>query len=73
MNAALLYPALHQMEQEGLVQASWVESKGQHRRKVYSITPAGQDRLAQGQGEWRRFFVQLFGVFDRPVETRSEP
>lgn len=73
MNAALIYPALHQMEQDGLVHASWEESKGQRRRKVYSITPDGQNRLAHGQSEWRRFFVQLFGVFDQPAETRSEP
>ncbi len=73
MNAALLYPALHQMEQDGLVQASWEEGKGSRRRKIYAITSAGRKRLAQGQSEWQRFFTQLFDVIGRQAETRSEP
>ncbi len=73
MNAALLYPALHQMEQEGLVQSSWEAGQGSRRRKIYTITPAGRQRLAQGQGEWQRFFTRLFDVIGPAAETRSEP
>jgi PadR family transcriptional regulator, regulatory protein PadR len=73
MNAALLYPTLHQMEQEGLVQAIWETGAGQRRRRIYTITPAGHQRLAQSRSEWRYFFDRLFQMMDRPVETRSEP
>lgn len=73
MNAALLYPTLHQMEQEGLLESRWEGETGQRRRKIYLITPAGRSRLAQGQVEWRRFFDQLFAVINPPAETRIEP
>jgi PadR family transcriptional regulator, regulatory protein PadR len=60
MTAALLYPALHQMEQAGLVTSDWEQSSGQHKRKVYAITPSGRQRLSRGQAEWRQFVDRLF-------------
>lgn len=59
MTAALLYPTLHEMELDELVNAEWVDISGQRRRKVYSITPKGQQQLTKGQHEWRRFFNEL--------------
>jgi PadR family transcriptional regulator, regulatory protein PadR len=59
MTAALLYPALHEMEQEKLVEAVWEEIPGKKRRKIYSITQLGREHLTQGQSEWRRFVDQL--------------
>lgn len=72
MTAALLYPTLHQMEQDGLVEANWEAGSGQRRRKVYAITPRGQEHLQQGQKEWQRFFEQLFGVLDHPAKIQRE-
>lgn len=65
MTAALLYPTLHQMERDGLIQGKWVESKGTRRRKVYEVTQAGLDRLAAGQADWSRFAEQLFKLLGR--------
>ncbi|MGD0005695.1 MAG: PadR family transcriptional regulator [Anaerolineaceae bacterium] len=59
LTAALLYPALHQMEQDRLVTSRWEQSVGQPRRKVYAITPAGRKRLNSGQAGWRRFISRL--------------
>ena len=59
MTAALLYPTLHQMEQDGLLTSAWEESSGLRKRKVYSITPKGRDNLAKGQAEWQQFVEKL--------------
>ncbi len=64
ITAALLYPTLHQMEQEKLVEAIWENATGQRRKKIYSITPRGKEHLNKGNSEWKRFFEQLFGVMD---------
>jgi len=49
-----LYPALHRMEQEGLVQSEWgVTDKGRKAR-LYSLTPAGRKRLAEETKSWER-------------------
>lgn len=71
ITAALLYPTLHQMEKDGLVQATWEPGAGQRRRKVYAITPSGRDRLAQGRQEWRRFTDRLFGMMGGASDIRG--
>ena len=49
-----LYPALHRMEQEGWVTASWrVTDKGR-RAKFYAITPLGQTQLEAERESWQR-------------------
>jgi DNA-binding PadR family transcriptional regulator len=73
MTAALLYPTLHEMEKDGLVQSAWEEGSGARKRKVYSITTAGRERLTAGSAEWRKFADQLFQMLGKPTEMRSEP
>lgn len=71
MTAALLYPALHQMEKDGLVESMWEDGNGTRRRKVYAITPAGRERLSAGGAEWRQFAERLFQMLVKPAEMRS--
>jgi PadR family transcriptional regulator PadR len=59
MTAALLYPALHQLEAEGLVKSEWQEGQGKRRRKYYTITPKGRKALTSSQTEWETFLVNL--------------
>ncbi len=59
MTAALLYPALHQLETEGLVKSEWQEGQGKRRRKYYTITSKGRKALASSQTEWETFLVNL--------------
>jgi PadR family transcriptional regulator, regulatory protein PadR len=71
MTAALLYPTLHQMEQDGLVQAQWEEGAGTRKRKVYSITQAGREKLSNGGAEWRQFMDRLFQTLNLPARLWS--
>ncbi len=59
MTAALLYPALHQLEVDGLLKSEWQEGQGKRRRKYYSITPKGKKALAASQAEWKTFMANL--------------
>jgi transcriptional regulator len=54
LNEGSLYPALHALEQQGAVGASW-ESHGGRRRRVYRITRQGRLLLAELREQWRRF------------------
>jgi PadR family transcriptional regulator PadR len=49
-----LYPALHRLEHQGLVQSEWGVSDNGRRAKFYSLTVAGRRRLRAEQAEWRR-------------------
>lgn len=50
-----LYPALHRLEKNGLVQGQWKEAESGVPRRYYAITPRGQQVLSERLDEWRRF------------------
>ena len=49
-----LYPALHRMEQEGLVKAEWGTSEKNRPARFYVLTAAGRKQLALEQEQWDR-------------------
>ena len=50
-----LYPALHSLEAEGALQATWRDSDKGPRRRYYRITPSGGVLLAEHEAEWSAF------------------
>ncbi len=72
MTAALLYPALHDLEQDGLVESQWEEGAGRRRRKYYTITPRGRASLAENHAEWRKFVNSLFKTLQDPLSHAEE-
>jgi len=49
-----LYPALHKLEQEGWIQAEWMQTENNRRAKVYSLTRLGRKQLDSEAANWRR-------------------
>ena len=49
-----LYPALHRMEQEGWLAATWRITEKGRKAKFYEITPEGQAQLAVEKENWDR-------------------
>jgi PadR family transcriptional regulator, regulatory protein PadR len=72
MTAALLYPALHQLELEELVESEWQATQGKRRRKYYTITPEGRKALSQSKGEWQDFVSRSFKTMQPPASTTQE-
>jgi len=50
-----LYPALHRMEKEGLLEARWDTIPGGQERRYYSLTEAGQRALRLRRDAWSGF------------------
>ena len=50
-----LYPALHRLERDKLVDGQWQETLNGARRRYYQITAKGLQALSDRQSEWRRF------------------
>ena|SRR5215216_609335 len=59
MTAALLYPALHQLEIDGLLRSEWQEGQGKRKRKYYFITSKGRKALETNRTEWQTFIANL--------------
>jgi PadR family transcriptional regulator PadR len=75
MKEGLLYPALHRMEQDGLLRSEWRRVEGSRRRKYYFITEKGRKALARSVAEWATFTEKLMGVIGGHghVEPESVP
>lgn len=52
LTTGTLYPHLHRMEADGLVQAEWKEVPDAPRRKYYQLTGAGKKALAHEKQQW---------------------
>jgi len=47
-----LYPALHRLEDQGLIASFWGTSENNRKAKYYRITPAGKRYLIQERSRW---------------------
>ena len=49
-----LYPALHRLEQQGWIGASWSQTETGRQAKFYSLTEAGRVQLEKELAQWER-------------------
>ncbi len=47
-----LYPALHRMEEAGLVRAKWIEKENGRRARIYELAARGSKQLASEEARW---------------------
>ncbi|HEU5420725.1 MAG TPA: helix-turn-helix transcriptional regulator [Streptosporangiaceae bacterium] len=57
-----VYPALHRLEQAGLVESGWSEAGGR-RRRVYELTARGRRATADRRQEWRTFAAAVDAIW----------
>jgi transcriptional regulator len=50
-----LYPALHRLERQGLVDAEWGLSENNRHAKFYQLSAKGRRRLQTGSSSWHSF------------------
>jgi transcriptional regulator len=55
VNQGSLYPALHRLEQQGLVRASWGTSDNNRRARFYALTARGQTQLRREIAAWQQY------------------
>jgi PadR family transcriptional regulator, regulatory protein PadR len=48
----MLYPVLHWMEEQELVEAEWKEAESGRKRKYYRLRKEGRKSLVQEQQQW---------------------
>jgi PadR family transcriptional regulator PadR len=57
-----LYPALHRLELDGALEASWRDGDRGPRRRYYRLTKKGQGLLSEATAEWTRFVRAVSAV-----------
>jgi PadR family transcriptional regulator len=63
-NQGSLYPALHRLEQKGLLRSEWRESETGREAKFYSMTRAGDRQLAVEKESWSRLTTAVRLIFN---------
>jgi PadR family transcriptional regulator PadR len=62
-----LYPALHRLEERGLIAAEWKSSELNRRAKYYRLTAAGRKQLLTEQSKWKLLVRAITRVM-RPAQ-----
>ena len=64
VNQGSLYPALHRLEQQGLLDTEWGSSENNRQAKFYSLTAAGRRRLDAETDHWARMSAAIARVLE---------
>jgi len=56
-----LYPALHRLRKQGLIEAEWKTTENKQRARYYELTAKGQKKLAAEESRWN----QMVGAIAR--------
>ena len=59
-----LYPALHRLEDAGLIRGSWSLSENNRRARFYAITAAGKRHLSDETADWKTFVRVVAAVME---------
>jgi PadR family transcriptional regulator, regulatory protein PadR len=66
IKAGSLFPALHRLEAQGLVQGSWESPPKGRRIKSYQLTRAGRRHLSAEKATWQRVVTAMALVLESP-------
>jgi transcriptional regulator len=61
-----LYPALHRLDDRGLIASFWGTSENNRKAKYYRLTPAGRKQLAAETTRWEQL-VEAIGRILKPA------
>jgi len=67
-----LYPALHRLARQKLIEAEWTTSENNQRVRVYRLTPAGRKRLAAERSKWEQLTQAIADLMTPPI-PEAEP
>jgi transcriptional regulator len=66
-----LYPALHRLERQKWIAATWKISANKQRTRVYRLTAAGRRQLVSERSRWQQFVDAIGGVLGRAQRSES--
>jgi PadR family transcriptional regulator PadR len=67
-----LYPLLRRLQREGLVEATWQESRDGPPRKYYHLSQAGQQLLSMQLAEWDELTQSIHNLRNRTGPNHAD-
>ena len=66
-----IYPALHRLEEAGLLASRWMIAESGRRRRVYALTRRGERALAGHRAVWKQFSDAIGGILAGTPASRK--
>jgi PadR family transcriptional regulator PadR len=63
-----LYPALHRLEDQGLIASFWGTSENNRKAKYYRVTPGGKNHLVRERSRWESLVHAVMRVLGPAME-----
>ncbi len=63
-NHGTLYPILHKLEKEGMIEGVWRREGPKKKRKLYTLTKKGRAYLGWQAVEWRKFMKVFASIVE---------
>jgi PadR family transcriptional regulator PadR len=67
LNEGTIYPILHMLENDGMLESYWSDGNGERKRKFYKIIVKGKEELKQKREEWIVFRSAIDRVLGNPL------
>ena len=67
----MLYPLLHRLERNGLVEGFWGRSETGRRRKYYRLTRTGAEQLDRQRRQWQVVDQTMRGIWRVAVDPAT--
>ena len=64
VNQGSLYPALHRLEQQGWIRATWGRSENNRQAKFYELTARGRHQLEEETENWVRLSTAVASIVE---------
>lgn len=61
-----LYPALHRLERQKWIAATWKLSPNKQRTRVYRLTAAGRRQLVSERSRWQKMVDAMSAILAKP-------
>lgn len=59
-----IYPALHRLERQKLIEAEWRRTENNRRAKYYRLTESGREELGAEEEKWHRYVATVGKVLE---------
>jgi len=66
-----LYPALHRLERQKWIAATWKVSENKQRVRIYRLTAAGKKQLLSERSRWEQLSEAIAGILNPARENQA--
>ncbi len=71
LDDSMTYQVLHRLEARGLIEAEWRVTENNRRARVYRLTRAGRERLAEQTEAWLRYSRSVTAIMLGKTKPQS--